>query len=502
MEEPVANGMVAQVDVVAVGHVDAMAVSVRISDPAAQFIDTSASRPSTAATKRDPHRYTIVVPTDDDAVVNVGAADGTRTLDKGIVARTKTHVHLHAKDKPQTMVALGQGAKDGWPSHAGDNLKANSGLMAVTDGKTWIEAKGHVYAISTESDATLRAVKDGKRVVVQADAGDINLIAQKAMLASSPVIVLSAPARVSPNVGVNYGTEWTGDVPETHAGHWGARAGALAAAVNAAHEVVMGLKKVRKAWKGGKLAPSVDGFLGAAKWLAEAGEGIHAMAELVDSFSTAKPKGGSVKIGADKHVSVLSGNSTELAGSVALTAAAGVWATVAAGVSASLKGGAFSGMSAALTSVNGLRKVEIGAEHGNVSIEAGKGVSIAAEGDDLDMGSEHSVHITGHGGFVTIGGGQAVHLAAGGADGMGLCVSSGEIGLGRVQGADALEKAKHEEAIGIAIQKATPKIVTRCKESHIIIDGSKPEMELKSGHIRILSGSGTIELNGGKVLAG
>jgi hypothetical protein len=77
-----------------------------LSDPPAGFDPSEASRPEPAKPTAGPHRYTIYVPYDEKARINVGAPHPDHG-EPGIAMRTKTHFHAWVGDGLDTSLSLG-----------------------------------------------------------------------------------------------------------------------------------------------------------------------------------------------------------------------------------------------------------------------------------------------------------------------------------------------------------------------------------------------------------
>ena len=76
-------------------------------DPATKWAEGDASRPHVAKPTVGPHRYTIYVPHDEGARVNIGAA-APNNSDPGISLDTKTHFHANTFGADhQTYLSLG-----------------------------------------------------------------------------------------------------------------------------------------------------------------------------------------------------------------------------------------------------------------------------------------------------------------------------------------------------------------------------------------------------------
>src|SRR5690606_3799563 len=104
-----------------------------VSDPFVETVDDDARRPPIAVTTSGPHRYTVLVPNQgENSILSLGQADpagSPRINDTGLTGASKTHVHFHATEAPNTtMIALGGPTTHGWAGYKGNQLGQNAGF--------------------------------------------------------------------------------------------------------------------------------------------------------------------------------------------------------------------------------------------------------------------------------------------------------------------------------------------------------------------------------------
>ena len=116
---------------VGVGVIDlrslASELSPRVTDPFVETVDGDATRPPTAQVTDGPHRYTIVVPNQgENSWLNLGQADPNRINDTGLTGQSKTHLHLHKFEAPQTMGSEVSCGSAPWPPTPLTVMRASS----------------------------------------------------------------------------------------------------------------------------------------------------------------------------------------------------------------------------------------------------------------------------------------------------------------------------------------------------------------------------------------
>jgi hypothetical protein len=464
-----------------------VSASIDISlDPTSAFDKKKVCRPAVAPTTVGPHRYTIMVPHNDRAMLSVGQASSKHINDTGITGRTDSHIHWHTLNSAnacglQTMVALGGPTTEGWKGFQGtNNLATNSGFMMVTDAHSWIEAEGQQYVLSRTHDVTLRAAGPARRVVVQADQGEIDIVAQKNAYVSAPGITLSAPATVAPDTTTNYQKDWTGSVPKTAAGKGAKSVMTVVAALTAAHDLGRKAIKTYKKLKKGNAKETEAVITDVVKWALDAYKFVGAAGKVIDLISAPAPKPGCVKVNAEKDVAVLAGSDVSLFGAMGLSAGSALWTSVSAGVSASMKGTVFCGIGGTHTAVKGYRKVEIGSDYGWVGVKAALDVDVTAEkgsavisaADIAQLSSAKCTYITA-GDKLLVGGGPD--------SGSGLVASADALAVGMMSGMKKKDSMAFDKD-GILMSR----------NSHMKLSWADSSVKMESGKIEMTTGDLTL----------
>ncbi len=467
--------------------------SLRAVDPnLTANVETDAPNVPPANPTSGPHRITFVVPNPDESVLSVGQACSTRINDPGITGRTKTHVHLHTTDKDtKTMLALGVGTHEGWKGHDANNLAVNKGFMVVTEANTWIDAQSQLYLISRDHDTTIRAAGDHKRVMIQADKGEVDVVAHKKIQESAPIIALMAPATVEPNLKVNYTNPWTGDVAKASSGKITKYVMTIVGAIFSAHDLGRAAKKTyKKSKKADTTAKKVEVFEDVAKWVADAAK-FAITAQKIWKGPDAPTEPGTVKLGADMDISGLAGRDISLFGVRDFSAGGAVWAGVSAGVGASFKATLFAGVGGMYTSLKGYRKVEMASDYGKAILKASKVAQVISEESDVEINADADVGVTATNGAVYSAAKTKMHLVVDGGTGI-LCEPT-KLFLGMLTGASKAKEAKpdsnsgmsmtpdditcYKGQSGFALRNNKVTLLTNGRAGELIIDGSQIKVE-------------------------
>ncbi len=489
-----------------VGFIDLDSLAAQLNpvviDPTLPMIETDdPTRPATASPTNGPHRFTIVVPNAggnaENSILSVGqAGPADRIQDTGITGMTKTHVHFHTKEV-QTMVLLGgPTANHGWSGPNGaNNPAASSGFMVVTEGKAWQESRGHQYLMSKDADATLRSAAAGKRVVVQADQGEIDILAMQKIYATAPTITLMAPAAFTPQTSVNYAGAWTADLPETTAGKTAKSITTVLGILTGAHDLGKKVPKLWKSYKKGKKEIETS-VTDTAKWGLDMVKWAFTVNKQFKLFST-NPGPGQLKLGADADVGVLAGGDVGIWGGTGFSAGGGIWTSVSGGVSASMKAVGWAGVGGMWTSIKGYRKLDLGSEYGKTSVKAKTEIDITCEDGDTKIGAKDTAQVVADKTAFMVGKDK---LVVGGGSGS---------GTGMVCTQDALKIGMMTKVTEAAAADTDDTAIMMNRNSHMKLKWANSTIEMTSGKIettadevKIWAKSGNAEVNGRKVLLG
>ncbi|MBM4359630.1 MAG: hypothetical protein FJ096_16125 [Deltaproteobacteria bacterium] len=466
-----------------------------VVDPNSEFVESTVSRPAIAAKTAGPHRYTIVVPHNDDAVVNIGQAASTRINDTGITGRTKSHVHWHTTADPnRTMVALGGPTNEGWAGFQGNNfLLKNDGFMMVTENHSWMEAKHQLYLLSREHDAVVRTAGAGRRAVLQADAGEVDVVAKHHVYVTSDAVAVSATGATEPTADINYKADWTTDMSKAMASTGSKDIMTIVKSIYSAYDIVTKFPKRWKKREKGQLVrrpkPSADW----SKWDADAKKFRKTADEFHKLFAAPKLSAGEVKIGAASKVGILAGNEVSAFGTLGASVGSALRTSISAGLSASLKASLFAGIGGMYTSVKGYKKVEISSE-GETVVKGSEGVDVTAESGGVSISAnKHAQVVADDGAYVQ--GKQSAYVGGGESSGYAFCADANGMSLGKFTGMTAFDSAKPVREQGITQDRNT--LMMRMKQSRI--EANTDNVRFKSPKVKI-NGDNSVTVKGSKIL--
>jgi hypothetical protein len=443
-----------------------------------------------------PNRYTVHVPTETTRL-SLGQSSGRWDTDTGIVGHTESHIHFETKAKDKTVMSLGGPAttsdtKSSMGGKKGVAPVSTQGYSMVTEVDAWHDAKHQHYLISQDGDISLRTGGGGKRAVVQADEGKVDLTGHKQVNIAGGGISIAAGELEVEDVG--YGDEWEGERPHSSAAASSQIAMSIVAALSGLVDFIANKTRTKygegdfsgaKPEWGDKNKRKINGAL-----LGLAINKVRTLMSAPDSPAKC------VKLAAVENVAALAGGDISIFGVKGASLGSALWTTVSAGMAASLKATAFGGVGGAFASMKGYRKVEMGSDWGKIFVgaeteihmEAAKDVTIAAKGE--------VAHVAAPDGEALFGGKKAwLGTTAGG--GWGLLLDDEGLALGKASGADKLDTAKVEDAPALRIKADSIEVTT--KHTSMKIANDLATMEGKNRKIRF-EASGPITVNGAKIL--
>jgi hypothetical protein len=446
-----------------------------------------------------PNRYTIHVPKETTRL-SLGAPSGRWNTDIGITGYTDSHIHFETKKEAKTIVSLGGPATTSAVKGYGDAAPVSThGYSMVTLERAWQEAMKQHYLLSLTGDITLRTKGEGKRAVVQAKAGfvdvngflEVNVAARAAAGGGgeggggepheapheaphegggegggegrgegggegAEAAEEGAGGGISigahngmPFKDAEYGTKWGGETPHSLMAKRSATASNIAAAATTAHNLVMGAAKMRHEYKHGHLHPSVDTFADVAEWLADLGEFINLAGEVKEGFAKEEPPEESINVDAEMDFGGAAGGEAAFFGVKSAGIASTIWGGVSAVVAASMQGTVFSGVAGTYTSCKGYKKVEVSCDHGDAHFDAKRDVSISAEKSLIAVGEELAQVASKEKAYFA--GGKKVWIGTAAGGGWGMSMSSAGIKLGKATSADQMTSAAVEADRSIEI---------------------------------------------------
>ena len=420
-----------------------------VVDPVlANVVETEYSRVTCANPTSDPNRMTIHVPTD-HTVLSIGAASSRWHTDLGIVGYADHHVHFETKTQDMTVVSLGEPATtSSITGHGGDAPVSTQGYSMVTSQLAWHQARGQHYLLSQEQDISLRTMGSGKRVVVQADDGYVDLNGGKEVsLKGEAVAIGGASSIATPDV--TYGAPWTGQSVSSATAKYAKLAASGISALMSAHD--LGLKAFKTGKKALEKKLKVTDFLFAdvIKWIGDAIKFGLSIDKIIGVFTHASSPPGCVKLGAEKDIVGLAGSDIALCGFKGASLGSIGSTAVGASVMASLKGVAFAGVGSVLTSVKAVKKMEVSSSWGDVVFSAKKNVEFTAD-TELVCGGEDLVQVVGED-SVLCGAGKRAWLGTEAGGGWGMLMDDKGIAFGKATSADKMKSAGIADSPAIRI---------------------------------------------------
>ena len=461
------------------------------SDP----VDVGYDRVDVAAPTHDADRHTIHVPSE-ETVLSLGAASPRWKTDIGITGYTNAHVHFETKTGDhKTIVSLGESAHTA-AIHGFGSLppSGTEGYAMVTDGHAWHESQGQHYILAQEGDMLAFALGAGRRVVVQADAGGVDLNGEEVTLSGGSVAI-GAASGLAMQLPI-YDAAWQPlSVSTTSADN--AKLGMDCIGIlTAGHDLVLAAAPKVKAVVARKVEMSEYFWADVANWGFSAAQfTINAMA-LYGTFTKAASPPGCVKISAEKDIVGVAGVDTGLFGSRSAALGGGLFANVGAGLMATLKGTVFAGVSAILSSLKGVKKVEVASTYGDVVVGAAKDVTVLCPAE-VALGGEELAQLSSEK-AVLIGGATRAWVGAGDGDGFGLLFDASGVAFGKATGTAKMGSAsiKSSPAVRVdtgKIEIAGPNGAVTLTDDLCLVEAPKVRLDAKQKNVTI---------NGSQILLG
>ena len=440
-----------------------------------------------------PNRHTTHVPTE-GTVLSLGALSGRWNTDKGITGYTDSHVHFETKAGSRTVMSLGGPATKSTLSGLEEAAPiASHGYSMVTTKNAWHDAQKQHYLLSRTADVTLRTMGPGKRAVLQAVSGMVDLTGGKEVnLVGGGVSIGAHSSMVFEDV--KYDENWHGETPHSLAAKRSAKFTTISSTALTAHSLALSAVTMRKKYKKGELHASVDAFADVAEWLIDLAEFARAKGEISELFAAEEAVENSIKMDAQEDFGVSAGGHAAFFGVQGATLVSAVWTGVSAVVSASLKGTLFAGVAGAFTSLKGYKKIELGCDLGDTLLDAKKNLSIAAEKSFIAVGHE-LVKVAGEeNAYFSSGDNAWLGVSAGG--GWGLQLNAKGIMIGKATGASTMKSAAVAADRSIKIEKAS---FTLSSASTVMKIG-KNSVEAKAASVKLHAKDNEVRVAAKKVL--
>ncbi len=506
-----------------------------LSDPPAGFDPNDASRPEPAKPTAGPHRYTIYVPYDEKARINVGAPHPDHG-EPGIAMRTKTHFHAWVGDGLDTSLSLGAPATTtcfgtnretygyalataGHSNHIAAfqvaMTSAFSGMALTAMQDVRIDSKamtvgitgGAGVTVSTPGHVSIEAGTDNKPnasfwSAVQA----IGLVsAEAAGLASKPVGMASSAAGDALGYAADGGSflkNFASDDAKALA-EYTIRKNAEAINKTLGHvrtitELVLAFKKTKA--KVEKAQGKLKKGIAAAPYIIAVVSEIAAVCK--DLFGSADPekKIGDVDITAHKNVNITADGSVNLSGFSGVNVS-GFRKVTLNGLSCSMEAhkssSIWGGLGAEVKALAG--DVEIQSDLKGASVTAKKDVSITSEAAGVTIGGVKDVQLTSTTADAYVHGNKGAYIGAGSGKGMGVVMKSAYMTMGKHANVHEYKKTVNEKDCGVIkiVDKSVKTTVTQNSSLELTDD----KHEVKTDTVKVTA-TRNVEIKGKKVLLG
>lgn len=442
-----------------------------------------------------PNRFTAWIPTE-HTVLSLGEASGRWETDHGIDGYTDTHIHFETTKGARTVVSLGGPAtKSTLSGYRGAPPVSTHGYSMVTVENAWHDAQQQHYLFSRQEDITLRTRGEGKRAVIQAEHGTVDLTGVVEVNITGGGIGIGAHTG-APMEDIGYAGHWGGETPHSLKAKRAAQYATIMNTMATLHNLLTGavnMYKERHKYKHGNHLNVTEIFGDFGEWALDAVEFYRAKGEIEELFAEEESPEAAIKIDAEKDFGISAGGSVSFFGMTATTMAAKLWASASALGYAGLSGILFGGVAGTFTSLKGYKKVEIGCDHGEVALCAKKDVNIAATENFIATGKEIAM-IKGEKTLYLAGATRAwIGTAAGG--GWGLDLSSAGLSIGKASSAGSMKSAS--VADDRSIKMATKSIKLQSSSTKMHFQNTKIETEANTVD---LESEGDFFFGGKKVL--
>lgn len=299
-----------------------------------------------------------------------------------------------AHEEGEHAAAGGEHAEGGEGGEGTPCAKAPTGTRGysmVTADRAWHESNGQHYLLSLEQDISIRTMGGGKRAVVQADAGHVDLNGGEEVNLSASGVAIGAASSIH-HEPVPYDGHFSGSAPSSTSAKtaktWAGRASALASA----HDIGLKFKKTWGKWDKGKLLKKPSFYVDAVKWGSDVYKFVTSLGKITPLFSHPESPADCVKVGAEKNIAGIAGADVSLVGNGASLGSLGC-TTIGAGAAATLKGNVFAGVGGTFSSLKGKKRVEVASTWGDVNLSAKKNVHLSAD-DEVIISGEEGAQVT------------------------------------------------------------------------------------------------------------
>lgn len=508
-----------------------------LNDPPAGFDPDDASRPDPAKPTTGPHRYTIYVPYDEKARVNIGAPHPDHG-EPGIAMQTKTHFHVWTgQDGIGTALSLGAPATT---TCYGTN-RETFGYAMTTGGASNHIAGFQVTVASLFSGLSLGALQDvridsklctvsinGQSAVNVTSPGHVSIVAgseivpsrgywellesiSRQLLSSSVTLLgqavdgdmsaglqtgkglknyLTDTAKKEAEQLVDYTLRKNAEAINKTLGHLKSIIGLVLAFKKTKKEVQEASGKFKKVKAGGSYVWSIASEV---------------MSIVSDLTKSAKPKTPAEKVGdidltAHQNVNIAADVSVNISGFKGVAISAFKEASMSS-LSCSIKAhkgsSIWGGMGADLKALAG--DVSMQSDLKGATVKAKKDVKVTSEAGALTMGGNNDVQLTSVTADAYVHGNKGAYIGAGSGKGMGVVMKSAYMTLGKHANVHEYKKTVNEKDCGVIkiVDKSVKTTVTQSSSLELTDD----KHEVKTDTVKVTA-TRNVEIKGKKVLLG
>lgn len=509
-----------------------------LHDPPSGFDPKHASRPEVASPTAGPHRYTIYVPHDEGARINVGAPH-PKFGEPGITMRTNTHWGAWVGEGLQTALTLGAPAT----ASAMDTNKDTFGYALQTSGQSNHFALFDVSMGSIASGMNLGSLLDMRIDSKIATVGISG--ATGVTISSQGHVQLIAGAEHKPHVDFWTGVQALGLIA-AEAGDFAAQPTGVFAGEKAGKQVKEKSEKAGKFLKDhaskdakelaeylirtnvAKINKTLDhlvkiaGFVLSYKKTAKKGvEGkgllkkgkaygpillkigqeIYAMiGDIRKSAAPAKDHIGDIDINAHRNLNINADQAVSISGfsSVAINgfkklSMTSLSASMTAYKSATLWGGQGIGLQA-LTG-----DVTVSSDYKGVTMRGLKDVSVTSEDGKATVSADKDVQLNSATASAFVHGKKGAYIGAGEGKGYGVVMKSAFLTIGKHANVDKYDKTVNEKDCSVITMKDKSTKLTVTQDSHIELTDKL--LDTKSDKVT-MTAKANVEIKGKKVLLG
>lgn len=407
-----------------------------------------------ASPTHDADRLTIHVPAE-ATVLSLGAASAQWKTDFGIVGYTNNHIHFETKANDKTVVSLGGPATtSAIKGHDEAVPVASQGYSMVTAERAWHESNGQHYLLSQDEDISLLTLGPGKRAVVQADHGHVDINGGEEVNLSGGGVAIGAASGIQFE-DVLYDGNFSGKAPTSTSAKTAKVGMDLISGVFSAHDLGLKAFKTATGPKIGALAKTEFFWADVVKWGTDAVKFGLSVNKLRKVFQHVASPPGCVKLAAESDVAGLAGTDVSFSGVTGASLASTLFTTVSAGLMASMKGTLFAGVGGILTSLKGQKKIEICSTSGDLVFGAKKNIEFTSD-ESFVAASAKDAQVTGKK-HLLFGAGERAFIGVG--KGWGVLFDKDGVALGKASGVDDLDSATIEPSPAIRIDSGKIDIV-------------------------------------------